>query len=70
MVIREQVILDAKDLKANVALLTANGKLSIGKIPTLPYGEINKCETFTKLPSNEIFTFKIQKMCCHVQHHF
>lgn len=33
MVIREQVILYAKDLKANVVLLTANGKIAMRKIP-------------------------------------
>lgn len=39
MVIREQVISYAKDLKANVALLAASGKFSMGKIPPLPLGK-------------------------------
>lgn len=53
-------------LKANAALLTASGKFSMGKISPIIFGETNKCETSTKLPPNEILTFKIRETCCHV----
>jgi len=48
MVIREQVIVYAKNSKANVALLPANGKFSMGKIPPLTLGK----PVSVKLPQN------------------